>query len=152
MIQFQRIRRSGGSRSLAAGILLLVATPALGGLLDADPPITEVVVQGNQTTDEALVLRTLGIPLGERTFVKRLRDRARALWNLGLFSDLKIHSANLDQGAGWICGAPYVWIIGQDIGKVIALEDALITHLGHIARDRAIDRHLEGDDDHLAGI
>ena len=57
MIRYQRLKGSGGSRALAAGIFLFAAAPVGGQSFDLALPITEIVVRGNQTTDEALVLR-----------------------------------------------------------------------------------------------
>lgn len=92
MTRFVRFRRSGGSRTLAAGIALLLAAPVFAGVVDSGTPVTEIVVLGNRATEEARILRTLDLDVGKGVTPTRLRDQTRALWNLGLFSNVAVRS------------------------------------------------------------
>ena len=56
-------------------------------------PVTSIVVQGNHAADTQLIIRTLDMPIGRPATVERLRLGTRALWNLGLFSDLSVRVA-----------------------------------------------------------
>jgi outer membrane protein insertion porin family len=63
--------------------------PETGDTLSARP-VGRVVVRGNATADERLILRTSGLAVGDTVNAYRLRDAVRALWGLGLFSRLRV--------------------------------------------------------------
>jgi outer membrane protein insertion porin family len=63
--------------------------PEAGDSLSARP-VGRIVVRGNATADERLILRTSGLAAGDTVNAYRLRDAVRALWGLGLFSALRV--------------------------------------------------------------
>lgn len=63
--------------------------PQAGDLLSVRP-VGRIVVRGNITANERLILRTSGLAVGDTVNAYRLRDAVRALWGLGLFSTLRV--------------------------------------------------------------
>jgi len=79
---------------MAGGLLAMAVDAAALG------PFQQIVVEGNRTADTKLVLRTLNVPLGEPVSRRRLQAGARALHNLGVFSDISfVSSAQPDSAA-----------------------------------------------------
>ena len=64
-------------------------SPGFGDSLAARP-VGRIVVRGNTTADERLILRTSGLAAGDTVNAYRLRDAVRALWGLGLFSTIRV--------------------------------------------------------------
>ncbi len=92
MERYLRLLGSGGSRALLIGLFFFGAVRARGAAIDASLPVTSIEISGNETAEEQLVLRTLGIKPGEKTHTKRLQEGLRALWNLGLFSNMEVRA------------------------------------------------------------
>ncbi len=69
-----------------------------GTAADSPVPVTAIEVRGNHAADSQLILRTLDIPIGDPLSGERLRAGQKALWNLGLFSNVEIKSEPVDAG------------------------------------------------------
>lgn len=100
-------RRAGSGGSLALWFLWLIlaaATAAAGAGIGASPagdpsiPVQAIDVRGNHAADTQLILRTLDIPIGEPLSAERLRTGQKALWNLGLFSNVEIKTEEMEGG------------------------------------------------------
>jgi outer membrane protein insertion porin family len=94
---------SGGSLALLFLWLCLAARSGAAGTgslpTDADAlPVTAIEVRGNHAAETQLVLRTLDVPLGEPLSGERLRAGQKALWGLGLFSNVEIKSEPSEGG------------------------------------------------------
>jgi outer membrane protein insertion porin family len=85
-----RRRGPGGSRALATALVLLLAPMAAPRAIDGTDVVSSIRIEGNHTAERELIIRTLAVPEGKPLAPGRLRDGTRALFNLGLFSDLKI--------------------------------------------------------------
>lgn len=89
--------------ALAAFLLLAVLVPAAGqnpppGSEESGPVIRSIEVQGNQSADAKLVLRTLNLSVGDALTDARLRTGVKALYNLGLFADIDVATIPVDGG------------------------------------------------------
>lgn len=81
--------------SAAAALAAGIGSPSTG---DSPLPVVAIEVQGNHAADTQLILRTLDVPIGEPLSGERVRAGQKALWNLGLFSNVEIKSEQTADG------------------------------------------------------
>ncbi len=98
-------------------------------------------VEGNDRTDTGLIIATSGLVVGERLTGEMIQDAIRQLWQLNLFSDIKV-IAESQEGEGVfllirIVEYPRLEVVDIGGGKKISkddLEDAIDLNRGQVLK------------------
>ncbi|MCA9753337.1 MAG: outer membrane protein assembly factor BamA [Gemmatimonadetes bacterium] len=97
---WRRAPRFGATRGivtvLLAGAVLAIASGT--GRAQTPEMITNVQIEGNAQTDEALIRETFGLDAGDRYQVDQVRQGVRNLWRQGLFRDIRVSAERSDGG------------------------------------------------------
>lgn len=126
---------------LAIALLILLANGTANGQTVPEFKLYGLSVEGNELTDTGLIIATSGLVVGKSLTGERIQSAIRQLWEIDLFSDIKI-IAERQEGEGvylliQVKEFPRLEVIdiggGKKIGKD-ALEDAVDFFKGQVIK------------------